>query len=213
MKYWVLAVLLAPSVLACVVPLDGMIIDGSVTFCSDVYYFNKGLVISGRNIAVDCNSAVFKSWNGNNGILIEDSSNVSVNGCRIISYQTAIQVRNSSQIFLTDNHLIKNEVGTRFDLVSDSAILNFDVSLRMPFELIESKNNAVSLLNKPVSGAFCDENFCNERRNVITLFVQPKTTVPEMHNWLLDQLTGRKSAQRLYDWVFGGISTPIFVQQ
>ncbi len=205
MKYWVLLVLLAPSVLACVVPRDGMKIDNSVSFCSDVYYFNKGIIISGRNIAVDCNSAVFKSWNGNNGILIENSMNVTVNDCRIISYQTGILVRNSAQVFLNDNHLIKNEVGTRFDLVSDSATLNYDVSLRMPFELIASKNNVVSLLNKPVDGVFCSENFCNEQRNAVVLFEQPKTTAPEMSNWLLDQLTGKKSAQKLYDWVFGSV--------
>ena len=213
MKYWVLVVLLAPSVLACVVPQNGMRIDRSIEFCSDVYYFDKGLVISGNNIMVNCNSAILKSWNGNEGILIVHSNNVTVVGCRVLNYQTGIFVRNSTSVYLRDNHLIKNEVGTRFDLVSDSATLNHDVSLRMPFELIASRNNAVSLLNKRVSGSFCAENFCNERRNAVVLFVQPKTAEPEMSNWLLEQLTGKKSAQRLFDWVFGGLSTPEFVQR
>jgi len=162
---------------------------------------------------VNCNSAILKSWNGNEGILIVHSNNVTVVGCRVLNYQTGIFVRNSTSVYLRDNHLIKNEVGTRFDLVSDSATLNHDVSLRMPFELIASRNNAVSLLNKRVSGNFCAENFCNERRNAVVLFVQPKTAEPEMSNWLLEQLTGKKSAQRLFDWVFGGLSTPEFVQR
>ena len=212
MKYWVLAVLLAPGVLACVVPQNGMIIDSSVEFCSDVYYFSKGIVVSGTDILVDCNSAVLKTWNGNNGILIENSMNVTVNGCRIISFQTGIQVRNSSRIFLTDNHLIKNEVGTRFDLVSDSAVMNFDVSLRMPFEFIESRNNAVSLLNKPVSGAFCADNFCNEQKSSIELFVESKTDEPDLNNWLLEQIAGKKTAKRLQDWVLSGLSKQVSVQ-
>jgi parallel beta-helix repeat protein len=213
MKYWVLAVLLAPSVLACVVPENGMVIDSSLEFCSDVYYSSKGIVISGTDIFVDCNSAVLKTWNGNNGILIENSVNVTVTGCRIISFQTGIHVRNSSKVILTDNHLIKNEVGTRFDLVSDSAVSNFDVSLRMPFELIESKNNAVSLLNKRVEGDFCADNFCNEQKNSMELFVQSKTVAPDLGGWLLEQIAGKKTAQRLHNWVFDGFSTPVFVQQ
>jgi len=213
MKYWVLAVLLAHGVLACVVPENGMVIDSSLEFCSDIYYFSKGIIVSGTNIFVDCNSAVLKTWNGNNGILIEDSVNVTVSGCRIISFQTGIQVRNSSKVVLTDNHLIKNEVGTRFDLVSDSAVSNFDVSLRMPFELIESKNNAVSLLNKRVEGDFCADNFCNEQKNSMELFVQSKTAAPDLGSWLLEQITGKKTAQRLNSWVFAGFSTPVFVQQ
>ena len=213
MRYLLLWVLLVPSALACVVPQNGMLIDYSLEFCSDVYYFNKGLIVSGEDIVVDCNSAVFKSWNGNIGVLIKDSSNVTVKGCRVLSYQTGIYVRNSSSVLLLDNHLIRNEVGMRFDLVSDSAALNHDVSLRMPFEIIASKNNVISLLNKPVDYQFCKDNFCNERRDAIYHFMKPETTPAQMHSLLLYQLSGKKSAQRLHDWVFGFFSTPKFVQR
>ena len=201
MKY-LLFLLFTPVVLACVVPEDGMKIASSVEFCSDVYYLNKGVSLSGQNIMFDCKGAVLKSWSGGKGISIEHSSNVTVAGCRIVNYNTGFYVRNSTQVFLTDNHLVRNKIGTRFVVVADSATFNHDVSLSAPFEVVESRNNAISLTNKPVAGKFCNANFCNERRDAVLLFVQPRTSLPQMHSWLLDQLTGRKSVQRLYDWAF-----------
>jgi parallel beta-helix repeat protein len=208
MKYLFIALLLVPVALACVVPQDGMLVDHSVQFCSDVYYFDKGISITGNDIELDCNGAVLKSWKGGKGISVEHSSNITVTNCRVVNYNTGFYVRNSTRVFLEDNHLVRNKVGTRFVVVSESATFNHDVSLQAAFEIFESEGNAISLTNRRVSGDFCQLNFCNERRNAVFLFAQPKTTVPELHNWLLDQLTGRKSVQRLYDWVF---STPEFV--
>jgi len=199
---WLLFVLLAPTVLACVVPQNGMVIDYSVQFCSDVYYFNQGISISGDNILVDCDGAVLKSWTGGKGISIEHSSNITVTGCRLVSYDKGFYVRNSTKVFLEDNHLVKNQVGARFVVVSDSATFNHDVSLIQPFEILESDHNILSLSNKFVSGDFCSENFCNEHRNAVELFLQPKTTPVQMGDWLLEHL-GVKTAERLKNWVFG----------
>ena len=213
MKYWVL-LLCMPAVLGCVVPRDGMSIGKSLQLCTDVYYLNHGLSISGKDITLDCNGAVLKSWSKGKGISVEDSSNITVSGCRIVHYSYGFYVKNSTRIFLNDNHLVRNLVGTRFVSVSDSATFNHDVSLGAPFEVHESAHNVISLTNKPVTGDFCGENFCNAQRNTITSFVQPETTMPQMHSWLIDQLTGRKTTKRLKNWIFGGFfSTAPAVQQ
>jgi len=203
MKWVVLLVLLAPMALACIVPEDGMRIEKSVQFCTNVYYLDKGVSISGNNITLDCGDSVLKSWSGGKGVSIEHSSNITVTNCRLVSYNIGIYARNSTNVYLEDNHLVRNKIGTRFVLVSDSATLNQDVSLTAPFEIMESENNVLSLTNKAVYGDFCDSNFCNEKRNAVTTFVQPKITSLEMGSWLLDQLTGRKSLQKFYDYVFG----------
>jgi len=195
---------LAPAVMACVVPQEGMLIEYSIQLCSDVYYFDSGIHISGENITVDCAGAVFKSWTGGRGISIEHSNNVTVTGCRIVNYDIGIYARNSTNLYLNDNHLLRNNVGTRFVVVSDSATFNHDVSLITPFEILESDHNILSLTNKVVEGIFCGENFCNENRNTIDSFVQPKTTPLQMNLWLLESLFG-KTAERLRSWVFGNL--------
>lgn len=210
MKTFLLLLVLVPGVFACVVPEDGMVVGSSLSFCSDVYYLDNGISIVGSNIKVDCDGAVLKSWNGGKGVSIEHSSNVTLSNCRIVSYNTGIYVRNSSQVFLEDNHLVRNQVGSRFVVVSGSATFNHDVSLKSAFEIFESENNVVSLTNKRVEGDFCVVNFCNGSRNAVSLFVQSKNDVPQFHSWFLDQLTGKKSAQKLHDWVFGGFSTQGF---
>ncbi len=212
MKWIVVLVLLAPMALACVVPEDGMHIDKSVQFCTNVYYLDKGISVSGENITIDCNDAVLKSWNGGKGISIEHSSNVTITHCHVVNYYVGIYARNSTNVDLEDNNLVRNRIGTRFVLVSDSATFNQDVSLTAPFEIMESENNVLSLTNKAVYGDFCASNFCNEQRNAVTTFVQPKINSLEMGSWLLDQLTGRKSMQKFYDWVFGA-NTGLFVQE
>lgn len=203
MKWVLLAILLAPVALGCVVPRDGMVIAGSVQLCTDVYYLDTGLIIVGSDVALDCNGAVLKSWNGGKGISIEHVSNVTVTKCRIVNYNVGLYVRNATQVYLEDNHLVKNSIGTRFTVVRDSATFNHDVSLTAPFEILESENNVLTLTNKFVEGSFCGNNFCNEQRNTVTLFVQPKTTPAQLENWLVDQLTGKKSLQKFYDYVFG----------
>lgn len=212
MKWIIVLVLLMPAALACVVPRDGMMIRKSAEFCTDVYYLDKGISIEGNNLDIDCNGAVLKSWKGGRGISIEHSANVTVSNCRIVNYNIGFYARNSTELYFEDNHLVRNKIGTRFVLVSGSATFNNDVSLSAPFEMNQSENNVLSLTNKFVEGNFCSENFCNEKRNAVELFVQPKISAPVMESWLLDQLTGRNSIKKFYDYVFGQFSTAGFVQ-
>ncbi len=207
MKWVIVLLLLAPIALGCVVPRDGMMIRKSVQFCTDVYFLDKGISIVGNDVNLDCNGAVLKSWTGGKGISIEHVSNITISKCRIVNYDIGFYARNATKIYLEDNHLVRNKIGTRFVLVKDSATFNHDVSLQTAFEVMESENNVLSLTNKPVEGDFCSINFCNEQRNAVILFVQPKTTVPQMQSWLVDQLTGKKSIQNFYDYVFGSFNT------
>ncbi len=210
MKWVVVLVLLIPAALACVVPRDGMMIGKSVDFCTDVYYLDKGILIEGKNLNLDCNGAVLKSWKGGRGISIEHSANVTITNCRVVNYNIGLHVRNSTEVYLEDNHLVKNKIGTRFVLVSDSATFNHDVSLSVPFEINQSEDNILSLTNKFVEGDFCSANFCNEKRSAIDSFVEPEMSAPVMESWLLDQLTGRNSIKKFYDYVFGGFENQVF---
>lgn len=201
---WVWLVLLAPAVMACVVPESGMRIDESAVFCADVLSLEEGLTISGENINVQCDGTVFKSWSGGKGISIEHATNVTVSGCRLISYDIGLYVRNSSHVFLQDNHLVKNKVGTRFVVVSKSATRNHDVSLQAPFELLESEGNAISLTNKVVEGEFCKTNYCNKDRGALDMFLLAQTPSEDMAFWLGDQVA-KDAAQALFERAFGSL--------
>ena len=205
MKWVLFFVLLAPAALACVVPENGISIDSSTTFCSDVYYFDDGITINGSNLMLNCSGAVLKSWSGGRGISIEHVSNVTVTDCRTVSYGIGLYVRNSTGVYLYNNHLVRNLVGTRLVVVSSSATFNHDVSLIAAFEVFESENNALSLTNKIVSGPFCETNFCNEQRDALPLFAQPELSAAPADSWSISKLVNKKAAERLRQWVFGGL--------
>src|SRR3989344_773738 len=201
---WIVFLLLAPSVLACVVPQDGTLVDKSMQFCPNVYTINKGIRITGNNVNLDCTGTVLNGVSGAKGISIEQAGNVVVKGCRLLNYQTAFYVRASSRVFLLDNHIVNAKVGARFVGVTQSATLNHDVSLTTPFEILESTGNVLSLTNKRVRGAFCEDNFCNSQRSAIEQFMRPPTTKAQMQEWLGERVAG-KSEKKLRAAVLEGI--------
>ena len=205
MKYVVILLVLMPSVLACIVPSDGMRISGATTLCADVYYLNKGLIVSGNNFVLDCAGAVLKSWKSGKGVTVEFANNVTVTGCRIVNYYTGFYVRNSTNVYLIDNHLVRNKEGTRFLSVKDSATYNNDVSLEKPVTIMQSENNVITLTNRLITGSFCDKNYCNMRKQVVDVAMQPKTDVEGLRNWLADQITGKKTRKRLMNWAFSSL--------
>jgi len=149
---------------------------------------------------------VLKSWSGGTGFVIKNVENVTVSGCRLVSYDLAFDVENASRVLLEDNHLVRNKVGVRALDVRESATFNHDISLESPFDVIRSANNAFSLTNKYVDGVFCDKNFCNEQRNAIERFMIPATTLPQLKHWLVEHVTGKRE-EALRDWVFGFLKT------
>ncbi|PIN74487.1 hypothetical protein COV18_07585 [Candidatus Woesearchaeota archaeon CG10_big_fil_rev_8_21_14_0_10_37_12] len=198
---WILFILLVPVVGACIVPEDGMLIDKSVEFCTGVYYFDSGIKVSGENIKVDCAGSVLKSWSFGKGISIEHAKNVTVHECRLLSYKYGFYVRNSSRVFLIDNHLLKNLVGARFVSVSDSALFNHDVSLLQPIESELSENNIFSFTNKVLETSICESNHCNVDRQGVELFMLPRTDKNKMGIWLSENIGGKTKA-KLHNWVF-----------
>jgi len=204
MKYVLIALLLAPLALACIVPTDGMLVDTSIEFCSDVYYFNNGIKIVGENLNINCNGAVFNSWDRGKGFSIEHSNNITVSDCRIINYNVGMYVRNSTNILLEDNYLLRNKIGTRFVLASKSGTFNHDVSITSPFEIFDSESNAFSLTNKVVRGDFCKNNYCNRSYDAVVLQASPKNSEPELAAWLNNQIDLKRN---LYYWIFGDLAS------
>ncbi|MBI4146753.1 hypothetical protein HY489_05445 [Candidatus Woesearchaeota archaeon] len=201
---WLVFLLVLPGVFACVVPRDGMRVDKDTVLCTAVFYLNKEVSIVADQVMVDCNGAVLKSWSGGIGIRIENRNGVVVKNCRLVSYDAGILVRNSSGVILEENHLVRNKVGVRLVNVSSSATLNHDVSLRSAFEVSRSRNNVLSLTNKPVVGLLCKDNFCNQRKSALNAFVAPRTSQIEMHSWLVEKLTG-KNPNRLREVLLQGL--------
>jgi hypothetical protein len=196
--------LLAPMVFACVVPTDGMVVRESATFCSAVYYLPNGIIVKGSDIEISCRGTVLKSFTGGNGISIENSNNVTIKGCRVNGYDVGFDVKNATLVLLSDNHLVKNKVGVSFSRVFRSSTLNQDVSLSNAFIVSESEKNALSLTNKFVSEDFCDVNYCNLHRDAVVLASKPKLSRQGMAVWFSTQF-GEKSQSRLYSWVFDGL--------
>ncbi len=192
---WLLVVMMAPAVAACLVPQDGMIITQSEVVCADVFYLDKGLFVSGENISIDCDGAVLKSWSGGVGIIIENAVNISVKGCRLVNYDAGFKVINSSSVHLEDNHLVRNKIGVRLEKVTGSATYNHDVSLRAAFEVLESSNNVLSLTNKAVYGAYCDDNFCNEDRSAVEKHLAPRFSLNQLQEWFEKKIIGKSVSQ------------------
>jgi len=120
------------------------------------------------------------------------------------SYDVGFEVLNATLVVLSDNHLLKNKIGTRFGKVSRSATLNHDVSLSSAFIVSDSEKNALSLTNKFVSGDFCANNYCNLHRDAVILAATPKLSRAGMSVWFANQFD-KKSSNRLQSWAFGNL--------
>lgn len=196
------ALLLAPGVFACVAPSEGLRVDSSLDICNGVYFFKKGPVVSGNNILIDCNGAVFSGLVGYQGVTIQNSRNVTVQNCKLHGYERGFSVKNSSGVVLIDNNLVRNRVGVQFVEVTKSAVFNHDVSLRSDLELSKSEGNFLSHVNKPVSGDYCRKNLCGQPKSALPLFLSPQTSKPVMRTWLKENVA---PSLKLKKWVFGDL--------
>ncbi len=199
-----IALLLLPFASACVVPKENMEIRRSVELCGDVYSLNQPLRIVANNVALTCQASVLKTWRGGTGIIIEGVNNVTISGCRLNGHDVGFLVKNSSQVFLRDNHLINTKVGARFFNVSKSATLNHDVSLQTAFDVRDSVDNSLSLKNKKVVGLFCEKNFCNVKESATQTFMAPKLSLPKLVSWVKSKITG-KSEESLRAHLLSGL--------
>lgn len=180
-------VLLSTSVFACVTPIDGDVFDSSVTFCNDVFYLDQGISVQGDNVTLDCSGAIIRGSYRGAGIEVQGDG-VQVSDCRILNYETAFLVRNSSRVKLVDNHLIRNLHSASLIRVNQSSFFNYDISLGVPFVVAKSAGNVLSSQNGFVSGDFCSSNFCNRPRDVVEFHVLKKDDPSVFRMWFLSNL-------------------------
>lgn len=167
MRLWIflILVLLLPAVNAeCTEPTDSMTIKEDVVFCSRTFDLPNGLIIGADDITIDCNTGILRgNSQSGTGITIEGRKNVLIQNCNIVTYKVGVYVKESSQITITKNSFLKNQIGVRLlnsyeNIVSDNA----DKSTERPLSVINSKFNIFMIGNKNIETEFCEENLCNE---------------------------------------------------
>lgn len=156
---------LTPFVLAdCYSPSDLERINRSVVFCSDTFDAPNGIFITTSNITVDCNSAIIRGTKGfsDAGITLVNVSDVTLKNCNVVTYANGILLKGVRYSLITDNNLLKNDVGIRlFDSYENRIVDNNDKSLVRAVSAIASRFNVVALGNKRVDEGFCGHNSCD----------------------------------------------------
>lgn len=184
----ILLLLLLPIALAdCHEPTNLERINSSVTLCNDVFYLNNGINLEGNNVTLDCAGAIIQGKYKGAGITIE-GKDITVKNCRILNYDTAFLATNSSRVFLLDNHLIRNYHSTSFIHVTDSAIHNYDISLKVPIYIKDTTSTILSSLNRFFEQDFCSNNYCNRPRHVIEFHMLKKDDPKRFQFWFLKNL-------------------------
>ena len=183
-----LIVLFSVPCLACTVPFDGMHMNSSASLCNDVYFLDDGIHISGEDVRLDCDGAILKGSYDGAGVSIT-GHNITVENCRILNYETGFIAIDASSVFLVENHLVRNFVGTSFFLVKDSLIYNYDVSLHSPLLVLSSWDNVISSMNRFFEGGFCSNNFCNSARMGVETALVPKNDEESFQKWFAGVLT------------------------
>ena len=165
---FILAVLLASfSVLACVDLEDRGIYGDSVEICNKVYFLDDGVIIHGSDILFDCNNAVLRGdFFKNSGIKIINSDNVTVKNCNVMHYNLGINIQNSRAVILKENHLIKNNYGTKFFGSEECFVYDADVSLKSPVKIAGSKDNFINYFNKRIEKPLGYDNDFNRPLSV-----------------------------------------------
>lgn len=162
------------SVLACSELVDNAVFDSDVDVCNGIYFLKEGIIINGENILFDCHSAVIRGDFGiNSGIRIINSNNVTVKNCNVMHYDIGINVQNSEGVFLQDNHLLKNNFGTKFFGSENNMVDSADVSLISSVKIAGSSDNIVSFFNKKIE----ESSFDNVFNKQIFVFDDPRWLV------------------------------------
>lgn len=151
----------------CIDALDGMQIKNDTVFCSDSYDVPNGIYIVEDNVTLDCGTAVLRgNMQEGTGITVEDSKNVMIMNCNIVTFHVGIYLKNSSFVTLEDNAMLKNRIGIRMLNSHENRILQHaDKSTQTPLSLITSKFNRF-MINKPIDREYCIDNLCNEEKDI-----------------------------------------------
>ena len=108
---WLVFVLFPIASAVCAVPNENMKIKESTIFCSGIYNLKAGVIISNKNLTLDCNNSVLTGDGIGYGILLKDEEDVAVKNCNITNYEIGIYLDSSSSSVLKNNYLAKNKFG------------------------------------------------------------------------------------------------------
>jgi len=163
MRYVLLFVLVSSVVGACYAPSDGELINVSRVLCSDTFDAPNGILVSGNDFLVDCNTAVIRGVKGssNIGLAVKNARNVTIKDCNVVTFENGMLLENVSHSRIIGNNLLKNSVGIRLFDSFENVLDNNDKSLVKSVSAINARYNAVQLGNKGVEEGFCDVNACN----------------------------------------------------
>ena len=151
----------------CIDAFDGMRITNDTTFCSDTYDIPNGIFVKADNITIDCGTAVLRgdSQEGT-GIIIEGRKNIVITKCNMLTFHVGIYIKNSTNVLLEDNAMLKNRIGIRMlNAYENTIIKHADKSTQTPLSMITSKFNKFDM-NKPIDEEYCISNLCNEEKDI-----------------------------------------------
>lgn len=170
MKRLLLFLLFIPFVVAdCVEPSDGMIIRESTTFCSSTFDVLNGITIAADNVVLDCSTGILRGVVGQSeiGVRVENVDGITIKNCNIVTFNQGLYLKNVTNSLIEDNAFLKNRIGIRLlDSFENVIRDNSDKSFQVAVSAINSKFNTVMLGNKEIERAFCEENACNEHRDM-----------------------------------------------
>ena len=99
----------------CVVPTDGMIINGTVTFCKETYNLPHGIKINVASSKIDCNDSIIKGLNFTDviqtGFDILSINDVTIKNCIIKDYYWGINAAESNGNVYLNNIFENNSWG------------------------------------------------------------------------------------------------------
>ena len=147
----------------CIDLVDEGVYLNNTDVCNKVYFLDNGIKIHGNDFIFDCHGAVIRgNYFQKSGVTLINSNNVTIQNCNILFYDVGINVQNSKNAQLKNNHLIKNNFGTKFFGSEDSFVYGADVSLKSPLKIAGSKNNYINYFNKVIETSLCSDNECNK---------------------------------------------------
>jgi len=143
-----------------------MIITQSAQLCGNTYDIPSGIIINASNIVFDCDGAILRGNAGesNTGLKITDATNVTIQGCNIVTFDQGIMLRNVTHSEIKENSILKNRIGIRLlDAFENIIANNNDKSHQLPVSAINSRFNTVMLSNRNIEREFCEVNSCNTK--------------------------------------------------
>lgn len=180
-----LVLLLIPSVLAeCNQIENGKTYSGSHKFCGETFFAPDGITVTGKDITLDCGTAVIRGTFENPGITIIDSENVVIQNCHVANYEIGVLVVNSTHVTFKDSNIIRNLIGIKLIDSNDNYFEHIsDISLEEMVIVINSTGNYFDYTNKNLEDDLCRYNNCNK------VFVEEEQSLLDalnsaIKNWL-----------------------------